>query len=127
VGLLLDTHTLLWWVTGDPSLSDAGRRRIVQAQEVFVSAASAWEMAIKVGLGRLPVAIDLVNDFENELGKDNFRPLAITPAHGIRAGLLPGPHKDPFDRMLIAQAQAENLAIVSNDSMFDHYGVRRIW
>jgi PIN domain nuclease of toxin-antitoxin system len=127
VRLLLDTHTLLWWVIGDPSLSDAGRRRIVQAHEVFVSAATAWEMAIKVGLGRLPVAIDLVNDFENELGKDNFRPLGITPAHSIRAGLLPGPHKDPFDRMLIAQAQAENLAIVSNDSVFDQYGVRRIW
>jgi PIN domain nuclease of toxin-antitoxin system len=84
-------------------------------------------MAIKVGLGRLPPAIDLVNDFEAELRKDQFQPLAVTAAHGIRAGLLPGPHKDPFDRMLIAQAQAENLAIISNDVVFDSYGVRRVW
>jgi PIN domain nuclease of toxin-antitoxin system len=84
-------------------------------------------MAIKVSLGRLPSAIDLVNDFESALARDRFLALVITPAHGLRAGSLPGPHKDPFDRMLIAQAQAENLAIVSNDRVFDHYGVRRVW
>lgn len=84
-------------------------------------------MAIKVGLGRLPAAMDLVTDFEAELSKDQFQLLTITAAHGIRAGLLPGSHKDPFDRMLIAQAQAENLAIVSSDAIFDRYGVRRVW
>lgn len=125
--LLLDTPTLLWWVTGDSSLSDLAHRRITHAREIFVSAASAWEMAIKVSLGRLPAAVDLVSDFETELSKDGFLPMVITSAHGIRAGLLPGPHKDPFDRMLIAQAQAENLAIVSNDVIFDQYGVRRLW
>ena len=84
-------------------------------------------MAIKVRLGRFSSAIDLVTDFEGSLGKDRFQALAITASHGIRAGLLPGPHKDPFDRMLIAQAQAENLAIVSNDEVFGHYGVTRVW
>jgi PIN domain nuclease of toxin-antitoxin system len=127
VRLLLDTHALLWWVTGDALLSRRAKAEIRQGTEVLISAASAWEMAIKVGLGRLPSALDLLSDFEAEIRKDQFLPLAITAAHGLRAGLLPGPHKDPFDRMLIAQAQAENLAIVSNDVVFDGYGVRRLW
>lgn len=125
--LLLDTQTLLWWVTSDPALSNRARTEIVQSEDVMVSAASAWEMAIKVALKRLPSAVDLINDFDGELAKDGFHALVITPAHGVRAGLLPGPHKDPFDRMLIAQAQADNLTIVSNDTVFDGYGVRRIW
>jgi PIN domain nuclease of toxin-antitoxin system len=84
-------------------------------------------MAIKVSLGRLPSASGLITDFEGLLRADGFQSLVVTATHGIRAGLLPGPHKDPFDRMLIAQAQAENLAVVSNDLIFDRYGVRRIW
>jgi PIN domain nuclease of toxin-antitoxin system len=84
-------------------------------------------MAIKANLGRMQTAVDLLSDFEGSLAKDRFQALSITTAHGIRAGLLPGPHKDPFDRMLIAQAQAENLAIVSNDVIFERYGVRRVW
>jgi PIN domain nuclease of toxin-antitoxin system len=127
VRLLLDTHTLIWWVTGNPALPHRARAAIGQSEEALVSAASAWEMAIKVSLGRLSSEIDLVGDFEGALAKDRFQALAITAAHGIRAGLLPGPHKDPFDRMLIAQAQAENLAIVSNDEIFDQYGIRRLW
>jgi PIN domain nuclease of toxin-antitoxin system len=93
----------------------------------MVSAASAWEMAIKLSLGRLPSAAHLLGNFEAELRLEGFQSLPISTQHCIRAGLLPGPHKDPFDRMLIAQAQAENLAIVSNDKIFDHYGVRRFW
>jgi PIN domain nuclease of toxin-antitoxin system len=81
-----------------------------------------------VNLGRLPeAATELLQDFEESLKQDGFQSMSITPDHGIRAGLLPGPHKDPFDRMLIAQAQAENLAIVSSHSVFDRYGVSRIW
>lgn len=94
---------------------------------MLVSAASAWEMAIKVSLGRLSSAIDLLSNFEESLSTRGFLVLAITAAHGIRAGLLPGPHKDPFDRMLIAQAQDKNLAVISNDPIFDRYGVTRIW
>lgn len=125
--LLLDTHALLWWATDDAALSKRGRTQVGQSAEVLVSAASAWEMAIKVALGRLPSALDLISNFEDSLRNRGFKILQITAAHGIRAGLLPGPHKDPFDRMLIAQAQAEDLAVVSNDDIFDHYGVRRVW
>lgn len=125
--LLLDTHTLIWWATDDSALSGRARDRIARSEGVLVSAASAWEMAIKVSLGRLPSALDILSDFEESLSSRGFQTLAITAAHGIRAGLLPGPHKDPFDRMLVAQAQAENLAIVSNDVIFDRYGVRRVW
>lgn len=124
---MLDTHVLLWWATDDASLPQRARKRVAESQEIFVSAASAWEMAIKASLGRLPAAFDLLNDFEGTLALRGFEVLPISAAHGIRAGFLPGPHKDPFDRMLIAQAQAENLAIVSNDEVFDAYGVRRLW
>jgi len=123
----LDTHTVLWWVNADPALTKRARTAITKATEVLVSAASAWEMAIKASMGRLPSALDLLTDFEGALAKDGFQALSITAAHGLRAGRLPGPHKDPFDRMLIAQAQAENLTIVSNDSAFDRYGVQRLW
>ena len=125
--LLLDTHTLIWWATDDSALTSRARDRIAGSEEVLVSAATAWEMAIKVSLGRLPSAFDLVTNFEDSLRSRGFQVLAISAAHGIRAGLLPGPHKDPFDRMLIAQAQAENLAIVSSSQIFDRYGVRRVW
>jgi PIN domain nuclease of toxin-antitoxin system len=93
----------------------------------LVSAASAWEMATKVRLGRLPAAEGLVQDFVVDLARHRIQILAVTAEHGIRAGLLSGPHKDPFDRMLIAQALAENLPIVSNDRALDGYGVKRLW
>jgi PIN domain nuclease of toxin-antitoxin system len=80
-----------------------------------------------VRLGKLPIAIDLARDFSAYLERERFETLAVSAEHGIRAGLLPGPHKDPFDRLLIAQALAENLVIVSNDVVFDGYGVKRAW
>ncbi len=125
--LLLDTHALIWFALDDPKLPANVRTRIAQSEDVIVSAASAWEMAIKAALDRLPSAIDLLTDFEVSLTRRGFQIIPITAAHGVRAGFLPGPHKDPFDRMLIAQAQAENLTIVSNDVVFDRYGVRRLW
>lgn len=125
--LLLDTHALIWWALDDPALPKHVRAKIARSEHVIVSAASGWEMAIKVALGKLPAAIDLVSDFEETATRRGFQVIPITASHGIRAGLLPGPHKDPFDRMLIAQAQAENLTVVSNDPVFDRYGVRRLW
>jgi PIN domain nuclease of toxin-antitoxin system len=126
--LLLDTHTLLWWLSGNPSLPASARKLIANKNnDVLVSAASAWEIATKVRLGKLPIAIDLAHDFSAYLERERFDTLAVSIEHGIRAGLLPGPHKDPFDRMLIAQALAENLAIVSNDVVFDGYAVKRVW
>jgi PIN domain nuclease of toxin-antitoxin system len=92
-----------------------------------VSAASAWEVATKHRLGKLPDAGPLVNDFARVVARQRFIALEITIEHGQRAGALPGPHRDPFDRMLIAQAHAENLAIVSSNQAFDGYGVTRAW
>ena len=94
---------------------------------MYVSAASAWEIATKARLGKLPGTESLAQDFETEIKQHGFLPLSISVEHGQRAGNLPGPHKDPFDRMLIAQAQAENLVLVSNEVVFDEYGVVRLW
>ena len=125
---LLDTHTLLWWLSADPALGNAARKIIAESSNaIFVSAASAWEIATKVRLGKLPTAADLASDFTGHIERETFQTLAISAEHAVRAGLLPGAHKDPFDRMLIAQAQAEDMPILSNDAVFDAYGVRRIW
>jgi len=94
---------------------------------VMISATSAWEIATKFRLGKLPEAADLLADFDGYLRRERFEPLAVSVQHALRAGSLPGPHKDPFDRMLIAQAQAENMPLLSNDPAFDSYGVRRLW
>jgi len=128
VHLLLDTHALIWWMTGSASLTRTARRAILDRRNtVVVSAASAWEMATKVRLGRLPITSDVMRDFSNYMAQSQFLDLSITVEHGIRAGSLPGPLRDPFDRMLIAQAQSESLSMVSNETIFDHYGVNRIW
>ncbi len=126
--LLLDTHALLWWYSDDPALPKSCRKLIAQPDSsVFVSAASAWEISTKFRLGRLPSGSELVQNFGGYLEQENFLSLPVSSDHGIRAGMLPGPHQDPFDRMLIAQAEMEKLFIVSNEKIFDQYGVRRIW
>ena len=125
---LLDTHALIWWMTENPSLPESVRRLLVDKRNtVVVSAASAWEMATKVRLGRLPAAADITRNFQDYMTQSGFESLPVSAAHGIRAGLLPGPQRDPFDRMLIAQAQAEDLTLVSNEVVFDSYGIRRAW
>jgi PIN domain nuclease of toxin-antitoxin system len=126
--LLLDTHTLIWWLTEDLSLPPSARRLIgSRNSQVLVSAVSAWEIATKVRLGRLQATTDLARDFSGYLAQERFESLSISTEHGIRAGSLPGVHKDPFDRMLVAQAQIESLVIVSNDEQLDGYGVSRVW
>ena len=126
--VLLDTHTLLWWLAGDRRLSRRARDLIAAADNsVLVSAASAWEISTKVRLGKLPGAIEVAAELPAILLQQNFEPLPITIVHALRAGNLPGPHRDPFDRMLIAQAQDEDVALVSNERLFDAYGVRRVW
>lgn len=125
--VLLDTHALLWWVSNHPSLSASADAVLAElSNEVFVSAASAWEIVTKARLGKLQAG-SLAQDFRGELDRQGFQPLAITVDHGQRAGALPGPHRDPFDRMLIAQAQAENLVLISNEEIFDSYGIQRLW
>jgi PIN domain nuclease of toxin-antitoxin system len=120
VNLLLDTHVLLWWLAADPKLPPSAAKAIANTQiSVAVSAASAWEIAIKKAAGRLDAPDDLIEAIEDS----NFDALAITPAHGLAAGALPAHHGDPFDRMLIAQAQAEGLTIVTVDRRFADYAV----
>lgn len=127
--LLLDTHALLWWFAGDEGrLPEAVRAQIADIRnEVLVSAASAWEIATKHRLGKLPGVTELMDDLEGHVCGQAFRWLDITAAHALRAGLLPVAHRDPFDRMLIAQAQAVDAVLVSNEVLFDAFGVRRLW
>jgi PIN domain nuclease of toxin-antitoxin system len=125
---LLDTHTLLWCFNASPSLSSRARRAIEDLDnQVLVSAASAWEIATKVRLGKLAAGEELVSDFERYVAQLGFEGLPISVHHAVRSGKLPGEHRDPFDRMLIAQAQAEDLSIISNDRVFDVYHVERTW
>ena len=98
-----------------------------RSNTVLVSAASAWEIAIKVRVGKLRSGENLIADFEGRVEREGFELLNITVEHAIRAGLLPAHHKDPFDRMLVAQAQAESIPILSNESTFESYSVRRLW
>lgn len=125
---LLDTHAFLWWLSGDDQLSTQARSWIEAIEHpIFVSAASAWEIATKVRIGKLPGAQAVVTNFYEYLIQQGLTPLDITPDHALRAGSLPGLHRDPFDRMLIAQAQALDMLLISNEDLFDQYGIRRIW
>lgn len=126
--LLLDTHTFLWWLAGDQALSGPARSAIAdETNDVFVSAASAWEISTKHRIGKLAGVSAIVADLEAAVLDQGFMSLPVSLRHGQAAGSLPGPHRDPFDRMLIAQAMLEDLVLVSNEQPFDAYGVRRLW
>ena len=125
---LLDTHALLWWLADSERLSLPARRTIAdESNAILVSAASAWEIATKSRLGKLPGSEDVALDIAGAIAGQGFEELAISVADAERAGRLPGPHRDPFDRMLIAQALSRDLVIVSIDTAFDRYGVNRHW
>ena len=125
---LLDTHAFLWWVAGDTALSLSARTAIGDENNaVFVSAASAWEIAAKFRIGKLPGVVAIADDLGAALEAQGFVPLPITFVHGQTAGSLPGPLKDPFDRMLVAQAMLDRMVLVSNEQGFGSYGVRRLW
>lgn len=127
--LLLDTHAFLWWVFADPKLSRRARIAIDNdgENEVFVSAASTWEIATKHRNGKLPDASAVADDILGTVAAEGFTELGISVRHAQHAGNLGGHHRDPFDRMLIAQAMLEDLTLVSNERTFDAYGVRRLW
>jgi PIN domain nuclease of toxin-antitoxin system len=128
VRLLLDTHAFLWWLSGDEALS-VGARTAIAAEEnsIFVSAASAWEIMTKHRIGKLSGVAAIVLGLDLAIADQGFVGLAISVRHAQVAGGLPGPHRDPFDRMLVAQAMLENLTLVSNERPFDAYGVARLW
>ncbi len=126
--LLLDTHALLWYVAGDGRLPKICREPLDDdATETFVSSVSAVEIAIKVRIGKLPDAAHLAKAFEDEVKSFGFRELPVSWRHGRLAGAMPGAHRDPFDRILIAQALVEDLILVSNEPLFDGFGVQRLW
>ena len=126
--LLLDTHALIWWLAGDVALSQTAREAIGdEANAVLVSAASAMEISTKFRLGKLPLAALLAQDFEAIVASQGFTELPISVRHACLAGDMNIAHKDPFDRLLIAQAQADGLVLVSNEALFDGFAVQRLW
>jgi len=128
VRLLLDTHTLIWWLAGDEKLSLRARDAIAdEANAVAVSAASAMEVATKHRIGKLPDGALLAQDFEAIVADQGFSELSISVRHARLAGEMGIAHKDPFDRLLIAQALAEDMVLVSNEARFDDSAVKRLW
>ncbi len=128
MGALLDTHALIWWVEGDGRITPRLRRRLGQpGEDVYVSAATAWEIATKARIGKLKTPRALLGDFVEAIDLLGFLPLPIALRHGYDAGQLPGVHRDPFDRMLAAQARAEGLDLVSCDPAFEALGVKTLW
>jgi len=126
--LLLDTHALLWWLAGDERLPPGIRAHLDDPQGVaLVSVVSVFEIATKHRIGKLPLAEDLAADLPRALLAQGFELLPLESEVAFRAGLLPGPNRDPFDRLLIAQALVAGLVLVSNEKVFDAYGVTRLW
>jgi PIN domain nuclease of toxin-antitoxin system len=120
LSLLLDTHILIWWLSQDASLSMTARKAITESDKVYVSAVSVWEIAVKRSLGKL----QLRGDLEAHIASNNFSPLSVSVAHALAAGKLPYHHRDPFDRVLIAQANIESLTLITKDKHIGRYDVR---
>jgi PIN domain nuclease of toxin-antitoxin system len=128
VRLLLDTHVFLWWVTDDDRMSErAGALVADGANDVYFSAASAWEIAIKAGLGRIDLSGDAWTLTPEHLERNAFQALPIHVSHAVGVIALPDIHRDPFDRMLVAQALTENLTLVSADQDLARYDVPVVW
>ena len=126
--LLLDTHALLWWLFDDTRLSAKARKAIAAPEHrIWVSAASAWEIATKARLGKLPEAGDIPQKLPHYLRPARFLELPISIEHSLRAGALPGPHRDPFDRMLIAQSFSAGYPVVTIDPVFREYDAKVLW
>ena len=121
--ILLDTHVVIWWLADAPNLGEKARSLIQNQQnQIYVSAAAMWELSIKMAKGLL----DLPESVFEMIEEDGFIPLSITWFHSRQAGFLPDIHKDPFDRMLIAQVQAEGLELMTADTLIPKYGIRVI-
>ena len=124
--LLLDTHALIWFVSNDPNLPVSTRDKIESADDVFLSIASLWEMAIKLNIGKLPLQGNF-EDIEPQLSAAGITILPITFADTVQFRYLPLHHRDPFDRILVAQAINHSLVLVSRDVAFDAYDLQRVW
>lgn len=127
MSFLLDAHTLIWWWTASPKLGGAAREILENGSPVLVSAAAVWEIATKSRLGKLPEVADFAGQYDALMDRDGFGTLAISDAHCLRAGYLPGAHRDPFDRLIAAQALIENLTVLTRDREIAGFGCRTIW
>ena len=126
--VLLDTHAFLWWIADSEKLSTTARDTIAdELNDIVVSAASAWEIATRFRMGKLPGCEAVAVDVAGHIRRQGFEELAIGVADAERAGRLPGPHRDPFDRMLAAQALAREFPVVSADPVFEGLGAIRLW
>jgi len=126
--LLLDTHTFLWWINNDPLLSDSARIAISsERNECFLSLASCWELAIKASIGKLRLTKPVERFIPEELTANDFQLLSIDFRHIAKVETLPFHHRDPFDRLLVAQVLTEKMTIISADDMLSEYGVKRLW
>jgi len=128
VRLLLDTHAFLWWIGDDPRLPAKARKLISEeGNEVFLSVASAWELAIKTGIGRLQLTENLEDFVTKHVAVNGFLVLPVHLRHALHVSTLPDHHADPFDRILVAQAQLEDLVLVSRDEQIARYPVTVAW
>jgi PIN domain nuclease of toxin-antitoxin system len=126
--LLLDTHTFLWWINNDPLLSDSARDAITnERNECFLSLASCWELAIKASIGKLRLTKSVERFIPEELTANDFQLLSIDFRHIAKVETLPFHHRDPFDRLLVAQVLTEKMSIISADTVLSEYGIKRIW
>lgn len=127
-GYLLDTHALIWWFEDNPALPQLARDAIVDPDAtIYASSVSAFEMANKHRIGKLPEVAALLQDYARLLDSQAFIELAVSTHHSLIAGRLDILHRDPFDRLLIAQALTEDLTLISNEQLFDSFGVKRLW
>lgn len=125
---LLDTHTFLWFINSDEALSERSKSLIEDAEHtLYLSVASLWEMAIKVSLGKLEVGSPFIEFMTTQLSENNITLLEIKAEHTGLVSTLPFHHRDPFDRMIIAQSLTENMPIIGKDEIFDSYGIQRLW
>jgi PIN domain nuclease of toxin-antitoxin system len=126
--LLLDTHALIWFVLGSDRLPEKAAQALQDGSNIaYVSAVTAMEIATKHRVGKLPEGGAILLDYKVQIAKDGFEFMDVTTSHSLLAGSMDIPHKDPFDRLLMAQAILENCLLVSNETLFDSFGVTRLW
>ena len=128
IGYLLDSHALLWWWTNAPRLGARARAAIQEGERpVHVSAAVVWEIAIKSALGKLPMIVDFQGQYPRLMRDNGFNRLDVTDTHALRAAYLAGTHRDPFDRLIAAQALTEDMVVITRDAEIARFGCTVLW
>jgi PIN domain nuclease of toxin-antitoxin system len=128
VRLLLDTHAFLWFITNDSRLTPTAQTLIADSDnDILISPASYWETAIKISIGKYPLSVSFETFITRGIEGNGFKVLSIEPRHAAALTSMPFHHRDPFDRLLVAQAHVEGIPVVSSDAILDHYGISRLW